>query len=141
VRTPRCGRLQLEFQGFTALRSPPSQPFPHRGEGRCVLPPPFVRRRRLGWRGVRARWWRALHIASWAAVAVQAALGRACFLTLWQDDLTGAGGSEPPLIMRFVNSLIYWPLPMWVFTAVYLALFGLVIALWWLVPPERRIIP
>jgi hypothetical protein len=42
--------------------------------------------------------------------------------------------------MRFVNSLIYWPLPMWVFTAIYLALFTLVIALWWLVRPERRII-
>jgi hypothetical protein len=96
---------------------------------------------RLGWRWVRVRWWRALHIASWAVVAVQAALGRACFLTVWQDDLTGAAGSAPPLIMRSVNSLIYWPLPMWVFTAIYLALFGLVIALWWLVRPERRIIP
>ena len=93
---------------------------------------------KLSWRWVRIRWWRALHIASWAVVALQAALGRACFLTIWQDDLTGAGG--PPLIMRFVNALIYWPLPMWVFTATYLALFGLVIALWWLVRPDRRII-
>ena len=94
---------------------------------------------RLGWRWVRVRWWRVLHIASWAVVAVQAALGRACFLTLWQDEVTGPG-REPPLIMRVVNSLIYWPLPMWVFTAGYLALFGLVIALWWLVRPDRRII-
>ena len=38
--------------------------------------------------------------------------------------------------MRVVNGLIYWPLPMWVFTATYLALFGLVIALWWGVPTE-----
>ena len=67
---------------------------------------------KLGWRWVRIRWWRALHLVSWAVVALQAALGRACFLTIWQDDLTGAGGTEPPLIMRFVNSLIYWPLPM-----------------------------
>jgi hypothetical protein len=94
---------------------------------------------RRGWRWVRIRWWRALHIASWAVVALQATLGRACFLTMWQDELTGTG-AEPPLIMRFVNSLIYWPLPMWVFTAIYLALFALVIALWWLVRPERRII-
>ena len=90
----------------------------------------------LGWRWVRLRWWRGLHIASWAVVAVQAALGRTCFLTLWQDELTGAG-TEPPLIMRVVNGLIYWPLPMWVFTATYLALFALVVALWWLVPPNR----
>ena len=93
---------------------------------------------KLGWRWVRVRWWRALHVASWTLVAIQAALGRACFLTLWQDDLTGAG-AEPPLVMRWVNSLIYWPLPMWVFTALYLSLFGLVVVLWQLVRPVRRI--
>ncbi|THD77044.1 MAG: DUF2784 domain-containing protein [Phenylobacterium sp.] len=89
-----------------------------------------------GWAWVRIRWWRALHIASWAVVALQAALGRACFLTDWQDSLTG-GGRGDPMIMRWVNGLIYWPLPIWVFGAIYLALFGLVIALWWLVPPRR----
>lgn len=92
---------------------------------------------RLGWPWVRIRWWRALHIASWAVVAVQALLGRACFLTLWQDELAGAG-AEAPLIMRVVNGLIYWPLPMWVFTATYLALFSLVIGLWWWVPTKPK---
>ena len=91
---------------------------------------------RLGWRWVRIRWWRALHVASWVAVAVQAVLGRACVLTYWQDALSGAG--EAPLIMRWVNSLIYWPLPMWVFTAMYLALFAYVLALWRWVAPSRR---
>jgi hypothetical protein len=92
---------------------------------------------RLGWRWVRIRWLRALHVTSWVVVALQAALGRACFLTDWQDGLQGAGG-EPPLIMRWVNSVIYWPLPMWVFTALYLALFAYVVALWWWVPPRQR---
>jgi hypothetical protein len=88
----------------------------------------------LGWRWVRLRWWRALHIGSWAIVALQAALGRACFLTDWQDALTG-GGAHDPLIMRWVNGLIYWDLPLWAFTTLYLALFGLAIAFWFLVPP------
>jgi hypothetical protein len=87
-----------------------------------------------GWGWVRIGWWRALHLASWAIVAVQAALGRACFLTVWQDRLTGSAG-EPPLIMRWINSVIFWPLPIWVFGAAYLALFVAVIALWRLVPP------
>lgn len=90
---------------------------------------------KLGWGWVRIRWWRAIHVASWVVVAVQAVLGRACFLTLWQDDLTG-GGAEDPLVMRWVNALIYWDLPMWAFTALYLALFGLVLALWWRVSPR-----
>lgn len=90
---------------------------------------------KLGWDWVRIRWWRILHVASWVVVAVQAVLGRACFLTSWQDGLTG-GGADDPMIMRWVNGLIYWDLPMWAFTAIYLALFALVLALWSLVPPR-----
>jgi hypothetical protein len=89
-----------------------------------------------GWGFVRVRWWRALHVASFAIVALQAALGRACFLTLWQDQLAGGGRSEP-LIMSWVNRMIYWPLPIWVFTAAYLVLFAYVLLLWKLVPPSR----
>ena len=88
-----------------------------------------------GWAFVRVRWWRALHLASMAMVAVQALAGRACFLTVWQDDLSGASG-RAPLIMRVVNGLIYWPLPMWAFTAAYAAVFVYVLALWKLVPPS-----
>ena len=64
----------------------------------------------LGWRFVRVRWWRALHVAAWAAVAGQALFGRACFLTLWQDALLGREG--PPLVMGWIDRLLFWPLPM-----------------------------
>jgi hypothetical protein len=90
----------------------------------------------LGWRWTRVRWWRALHVASWAVVAAQAALGRACFLTLWQDRLSGAG-EQAPLVMRMVDRLIYWPLPIWVFGVIYLLMFVAVIAFWFLAPPGR----
>jgi hypothetical protein len=93
----------------------------------------------LGWAWVRVAWLRALHLALLAVVAAQALLGRACLLTDWQDALTG-GGAEDPLIMRWVNSLIYWPLPSWVFAAAYAAAFAYVVALWWLVPPRRGIL-
>src|SRR5688500_14068402 len=93
----------------------------------------------LGWRFVRLRWLRLLHLGSLAAVALQAVLGRACFLTDWQGALTG-GGAEDPLIMRWVNSVIYWPLPMWVFTALYVAVFAYVVGLWWWVRTDARII-
>jgi hypothetical protein len=93
-----------------------------------------------GWAWVRIRWWRVLHLASLAVVALQAAFGRACFLTLWQSGLTG--GAEQPLIMRWVNSVIYWPLPMWVFTAAYVAIFAYVLGLWiWVRPRVRRAAP
>ena len=89
------------------------------------------------WRWVRIRWWRTAHLATLAVVALQAALGRACFLTDWQDALTDSGARDP-LIMRWVNGAIYWPLPMWVFTALYLAVFAYAAALWALVRPNRR---
>ncbi|MDB5444543.1 MAG: hypothetical protein JWP73_2919 [Phenylobacterium sp.] len=91
----------------------------------------------LDWAWVRARGWRVLHLASLAVVAAQALLGRACFLTIWQDSLTG-GDQADPLIMRWVNSVIYWPLPIWAFTAAYLAVFAYVLALWWWVRPVGR---
>lgn len=91
----------------------------------------------LHWRWVRVRWWRLLHIASWAVVALQAVLGRACFLTIWQDRLSGAV-ARPPLIDRWVEGVIYWPLPIWVFGAIYIVLFAGVIALWWWVKPAPR---
>jgi hypothetical protein len=83
---------------------------------------------------VRAPAWRVLHLASLAVVAGQALLGRACFLTDWQDALTEA--SEGPLIMRWVNSVVFWPLPMWAFEALYVAIFVYVLALFWFVPPR-----
>ena len=87
------------------------------------------------WRFVRVRWWRMLHAVILAVVALQALLGRACILTLWQDALTGADAGAP-LIMRWVGGLIFWPLPLWQFAALCLAVFAYTLALWFLVPPR-----
>jgi Protein of Unknown function (DUF2784) len=92
------------------------------------------------WRFVRGFWWRALHLASLAVVALQAVLGQVCFLKDWQGDLlraAGAGATREPLIAGLVNRLIYWPLPLWVFAALYVAVWLYVLLLWWLVPPHR----
>jgi Protein of Unknown function (DUF2784) len=91
-----------------------------------------------GWRFVRIRWWRLLHILLLAAVAGQAFFGRACILTLWQAALAGGAAERTPLIMRWVDRLIYWPLPLWVFAVLYAVVFGYALALFWLVPPRRR---
>ena len=88
----------------------------------------------LGWRLVRLRWLRLVHLGSLGVTAVQALLGRDCFLTDWQSALSGE--APQPLITRFVNSLIYWPLPQWVFSAAYVGVFVYVIRLWWWVRPQ-----
>lgn len=100
----------------------------------CVLIPLGAWRR---WRWVRAFWWRLAHLASLAVVALQALLGRACFLTIWQADLAGRAQVQP-MIARWVNHLIYWPLPLWVFALAYVVVFIYVLALWAWVRPRRR---
>jgi hypothetical protein len=92
-----------------------------------------------GWTFVRVAWWRVLHLALLFAVAAQAVLGRACFLTLWQAALEGGGqGTPPPLIYAWIEGLIFWDLPIWVFAALYVAVLIYALALMWLVPPRRR---
>jgi hypothetical protein len=92
----------------------------------------------LGWRFVRIVWLRLLRLGLLAAVAGQALAGRVCILTIWQDNLAGHGATVPPLIMLWVDRLIYWNLPFWVFTVIYLLVFFYVVALWILVPPRPR---
>jgi hypothetical protein len=93
-----------------------------------------------GWRFVRIFWWRALHLAMLAIVALQAVLGRACILTIWQSELlqqAGRAGSTMPLIQGWIMGVLFWPLPFWVFVALYLAVWICALALWWLVRPYR----
>jgi hypothetical protein len=61
----------------------------------------------------------------------------ACFLTIWQNELAGRGAQAPPLIMGWVDRIIYWNLPLWVFALLYAAVFLYVLALSVLVPFGR----
>ena len=88
------------------------------------------------WRWVRGFWWRLAHLLILAAVAAQALAGRACVLTLWQYDLSG-GRNPQPLIAYWIDRLIYWPLPLWFFTVLYVAVWLYVAFLWWRIPPRQ----
>lgn len=92
-----------------------------------------------GWRFVHIRWWRVLHLLSLAAVAAQALAGRACFLTIWQSRLAGSIQPATPLIVRWIERMVYWPLPIWVFAALYVLIFAYALVLLWLVLPRRPV--
>jgi hypothetical protein len=89
------------------------------------------------WRFVHIGWWRVLHLLSLAAVAAQALAGQACFLTIWQNDLAASAQPATPLIVRWIDQLVYWQLPIWVFAALYVLVFAYALALLWVVPPQR----
>ena len=88
----------------------------------------------IGWRWVRAFWFRVAHLAAIAFVAGEALLGIWCPLTIWEDALRGVHG-EKSFIARWIHRVLFYEFPEWVFAAAYV-LFALVVAVtWWLVRP------
>lgn len=98
-----------------------------------------------GWRGwawVRIRWLRLLHLLLMLFIALQPWLGRLCPLTDWEQALRARAGEatyEGGFIAHWLGELLYVQAPWWVFVAAYSAFALLVVASWWLVPPQRRI--
>lgn len=97
------------------------------------------------WQWVRNFWFRAAHLAAIVFVASEALLGIVCPLTEWEDALRstagGAAGSatnDKSFIARWVHQLMFFQLPEWVFTVMYVTFALVVAATFWFVPPRRH---
>ena len=94
-----------------------------------------------GWPWVNALWFRLLHVAAIAVVVGESWLGIECPLTTlerWLRLQTRAGGYSGSFIEHWLQRLLYWQAPAWVFTLAY-SLFGsAVLASWWVYPPQRK---
>ena len=92
------------------------------------------------WRWVRNPWFRWAHLLAIGIVVAQAWIGVLCPLTTLEMTLrTRAGDAVYPgsFIAHWLESLLYYQAPAWVFTMCYTA-FGLLVVLsWFFVPPER----
>ena len=91
----------------------------------------------LGWRWVRTPLFRYLHLGAIVFVALEALLGYACPLTVWEDLLRG-GVSTESFVGRWVRSVLYYQAPAWVFTALYVAWAAAAAITLWLVPARRK---
>ncbi|MFO0027603.1 MAG: DUF2784 domain-containing protein [Pseudomonadota bacterium] len=93
-----------------------------------------------GWRWVRHRQLRLLHLAAITFIAAQAWLGELCPLTEWEQGLRGLAGEAAhaeSVIGYWLGRLLYIDAPWWAFVAVYTAFAAFVAALWKRVPPAR----
>ncbi len=90
-----------------------------------------------GWAWIRNPWFRYLHLAAIAFVAAEALLGYACPLTIWEDLLRG-GVRPESFVGRWVQRLLYYQAPEWVFTSLYAAWALATLVTLRLVPPKRR---
>lgn len=91
----------------------------------------------LGWSWIRNPWFRYLHVAAIAFVAAEALLGIACPLTVWEDVLRGGVRSES-FVGRWVQRLLYYQAPEWVFTGAYVSWTLATLLTLQLVPPRRK---
>ncbi|MCC5849982.1 MAG: DUF2784 domain-containing protein [Verrucomicrobia bacterium] len=94
-----------------------------------------------GWAWVRNRRFRLLHFAAIGYVVVQAWLGMICPLTIWEmalrdraGDATYTGG----FIAHWMERLLYFEAPNWVFAVAYTLFAALVAASWIWVRPQNH---
>jgi hypothetical protein len=90
----------------------------------------------LRWAWVRNRRWRLLHLAAIVVIAAESLLGIACPLTVWEDTLRGRQ-SAIGFIERWIDRLLFYEAPAWMFTAAYVSFAALVLVTWFAVPPIR----
>ncbi|MCD9028185.1 DUF2784 domain-containing protein [Luteimonas sp. BDR2-5] len=93
----------------------------------------------LGWRWVRRRTPRLVHLALVAVIALQAWLGRLCPLTIWEQQLRNIAGQATygeSFIQHWLSRMLFFEAPWWLFVAAYSLLALLVVLGWWRWPPR-----
>ncbi len=93
-----------------------------------------------GWRWVNQLWFRVAHLAAIGVVVAESWLGVTCPLTTLEMALRARAGASTyhgNFIEHWLQALLYYDAPPWVFTLGY-SLFGLLVAAsLWYFPPAR----
>ncbi|WP_410497760.1 DUF2784 domain-containing protein [Chitinibacter sp. S2-10] len=95
----------------------------------------------LKWGWVNTLCFRAAHLATITFVAAEAWLGMVCPLTtleMWLRSKSNVATYQSSFIAHWLQVLLFWDLPAWVFIAVYTAFALAVLAAWWFFPPRHR---
>lgn len=93
------------------------------------------------WRWVNGWLFRGTHLLAIGVVVIQAWLGRLCPLTIlesWLREQGGEAGYRQSFVQTWLQRLLYYEAPLWVFALAYTVFALLVIAAWWRFPPRRR---
>lgn len=95
----------------------------------------------LRWDWIRNRWYRGIHLTMIGIVVLEAWIGITCPLTTWENwfrERAGQQQIEGDIIATWLQGLIFFEAPPWVFTCGYTA-FGLaVLGTLWFAPPRWR---
>ena len=78
-------------------------------------------------------WFRTIHLLAIGIVLLQSWLGEICFLTAWEMTLREQAGDAVyagAFIAHWVETLLYYQAPSWVFTLCY-TIFGVIVIFSW----------
>jgi len=102
--------------------------------------PAIVIGNKRGWCWVNRFGWRLAHLLAIGVVAFQAWLGQHCPLTVlesWLRVQAGQSAYAGSFVQHWVQSVMYYDAPLWVFAIIYTAFALLVVWSWWRYPPKR----
>ena len=94
----------------------------------------------LSWAWVNNFFFRSAHLLALGVVVLQSWFGQHCALTELESALrlrAGETGYERRFIEHWVQRVLYYQAPLWVFTFLYTAFGALVAWAWWRFPPTR----
>jgi hypothetical protein len=86
-----------------------------------------------GWSWVRNPWFRVAHLIAIAVVVAQSWAGAICKLTVWEQALRQRAGDAAyagSFIVHWLDKLLYYQAPAWVFVLCY-TLFAMLVAVAW----------
>ena len=91
------------------------------------------------WKWIRSRRFRIIHLLAITVVMVQSWAGMMCPLTVWENALRAKADSATysgAFIQYWLENLLYYSAPEWVFIVLYTGFACLVLASWYWVRPE-----
>jgi hypothetical protein len=95
----------------------------------------------LSWGWVNAPWFRLIHMATIAVVAGEAWIGFVCPLTtleMWLRSQVHGVTYQGSFVEHWLQAILFWEAPAWVFAAAYSAFALAVAAAWRYFPPRRQ---
>lgn len=93
------------------------------------------------WRCVNSLWFRLAHLGAIAFVVAEAWFGLTCPLTtleMWLRARAGAAIYGGSFVEHWLQRILYYDAPSWVFTLAYSLFALLVAATWWYFPPAFK---
>jgi hypothetical protein len=95
----------------------------------------------LKWKWIRNLWFRMIHLAAIAGVALEALVGINCPLTVLEFSLrysVSPSGRRISFVGKLIDSILYYDAPAWLFTIIYVGFALLVAITFVMAPPTRR---